>query len=347
MHQLLSGAGPVDAVTGQAMAIRRRVTAWGWEGQDVAVFRDPRVGDAVGSLGTLRRRPGDLQLLHYSAYAPRLRRMLDPAHPTLLLSHNVTPARYLWDHEPGEAIVCALGRRQLADFVAGARACAGVSAYNAAELAEAGAVDPTVVPLFIDFDTMGPRDGDADPPGPPTVLCVGRLTPHKRHDEVIRAFARYRARHAPEARLELVGEAVGPRYRAAVGALADELAPGAVRIAAGLSREELLARYRAAHVLLSLSEHEGFCLPLIEAFHHGVPVVARAAAAVPETTGDAALLAGWEDDDSVVAELVHLAISDADLRVELRRRGRARLADYAPQRAEQALRIALERVTSG
>ncbi|MGI8921996.1 MAG: glycosyltransferase [Solirubrobacteraceae bacterium] len=341
VHQLLSGAGPVDAVTGQALAFRRIFERWGWGGQDVAAAIDPRVDGAVRPLASLRRRPGDLQLLHYSAYAPRLRPLLDDEHRTLLLSHNITPARYLWDYEAGAAIVCALGRSQLSDFVAGAQATAGVSAYNAAELAGAGASDPGVIPPLIDRGRLGlPRAG-GEPAPPVTVLCVGRLTPHKRHDAVIRAFAGYRRRHEPGARLVVVGEPLTPRYREALVGLAERLAPGAVVFESGLSEDELADRYRSAHVLLSLSEHEGFCLPIIEALHHDVPVVARAAGAVPETAGDAALLLGAQDDVAVVAETLALAVGDAALRAELGRRGAARLAQLAPERTEAALREAL------
>jgi L-malate glycosyltransferase len=89
-----------------------------------------------------------------------------------------------------------------------------------------------------------------------------------------------------------------------------------------------------------LSEHEGFCLPLLEAFGHGVPVVARPAGAIPEVAGDAALLAA-DRDLAVVAELVALAVEDAELREALRERGRARLAVFAPEATAAKLRALL------
>jgi glycosyltransferase involved in cell wall biosynthesis len=174
---------------------------------------------------------------------------------------------------------------------------------------------------------------------------VGRLTPHKRQDEVLRAFALYRREHAPDARLVLVGEAQTRDYRAQLERLAGALAPGAVTIESGLGPDALWERYRSAHAFLSLSEHEGFLIPLLECFHFGVPVAARPVGGVPEVAGDAALLVS-DDDLAVVAELLHLAISDDDLRAELRRRGEARLERFAYERTAAALRGALEEVAA-
>ncbi|HEX8123224.1 MAG TPA: glycosyltransferase [Solirubrobacteraceae bacterium] len=335
VHQVLSGAGPVDAVTAQALAWRSRFSAWGWGGTDVAVHIDPRSNGAIAPLGALEAGARDVLLIHYSAYAPRLRALLDLPSRKIVLSHNVTPARWLWDHEPQIAIQCALGRRQLPEFAARADAVAGVSAYNAAELGS-----DVVVPILFDPASLPPA---APPPrvGPPTLLFVGRLAPHKRQDELIRLVALLRRHRLPDARLVLVGEPLNERYGAALRELADALAPGAVTFERSLSREELAARYRAAHAFVSLSEHEGFCIPLLEAFHFGVPVVARPSGAVPEVAGDAALLS--EDRDlAVLAELVALAVEDDELAQALRARGRARLAAYAPEATEAAMRRLIE-----
>jgi L-malate glycosyltransferase len=340
VHQVLSGAGPVDAVTGQALAFRALFSRWGWGGGDVAAAIDPRVAGRVAPLASLDPAPDDLLLVHYSAYAPRLAGVLELPNRTLLLSHNVTPARWLWDHDAQAAVQCALGRRQLPRYAAEADVAAGVSAYNAAELGS-----DVVIPILFDPEDWGPpappAPPAAEPDGSPLVLFVGRLAPHKRQDEVIRAFGLLRRRHAPDARLVLVGEPLNAAYAAALAGLAEELAPGAVSFERGLPAAALAERYRAANAFVCLSEHEGFCIPLLEAFHFGVPVVARPVGGIPEVAGDAALLV--EDRDAgVVAELLWLALTDAELRATLRERGRARLAAYGPAETAAKLRAALE-----
>jgi glycosyltransferase involved in cell wall biosynthesis len=339
VHQVLSGAGPHDAVTTQALAFRELFSGWGWGGRDHAADIDPRVSDRIKPLRGLLAGgvpPGDLVLIHYSAYAPKLRAVLELPNRKLLISHNITPARWFWDHDPQAGVVCALGRKQLPEFAARVDTAAGVSLYNARELG-----GDTVIPILFDPAALG-APGAGDPPGPPVVLFVGRLAPHKRQDEVMRAFELYRRRHAPDARLVLVGAPINAAYEQALRALADELAPGAITIESGLSREALADRWRSAHAFLCLSEHEGFCIPVLEALHFGVPVVARAIGGIPEVAGDAALLLEDGDDVSVAAEAVHLAICDAELRADLRRRAAARVVAYAPEPTARKLRDALQ-----
>ncbi|MBW3608641.1 MAG: glycosyltransferase [Actinobacteria bacterium] len=345
VHQVLSGAGPYDAVTMQALAFRERFGAWGWGGRDVAAEIDPRIGDRIAPLRSLDADDGDVLLVHYSAYAPKLRRVLEMPQRTLLISHNITPARWFWDHDPQAGVVCALGRKQLPQFAAAADVAAGVSLYNAREFGS-----DVVIPILFDPTQLGERGPPTpaeDPDGgaasaPPTILFVGRLAPHKRQDAVIRAFELYRRRHAPDARLVLVGAPINWAYDAAMRALAEELSPGRVTIESGLTREQLADRWRSAHAFLCLSEHEGFCIPLLEAFHFGVPVIARAIGGVPEVAGDAALLLADCDDESVAAELLALAVGDAELRAALRERGAARVAAYAPEQTARTLRDVLE-----
>jgi glycosyltransferase involved in cell wall biosynthesis len=342
VHQVLSGAGPYDAVTTQALAFRERFRAWGWGGRDVAAEIDPRIGDRIAPLRSLDARDGDVLLVHYSAYAPKLRRVLEMPQRTLLISHNITPARRFWDHDPQAGVVCALGRKQLPQFAAAADVAAGVSLYNAQEFGS-----DVVIPILFDPAALGAAGPDPAAAGggvdAPTILFVGRLAPHKRQDAVIRAFELYRRRHAPDARLVLVGAPINWPYDAAMRALAEEISPGRVTIESGLTREQLAARWRSAHAFVCMSEHEGFCIPLLEAFHFGVPVIARAIGGVPEVAGDAALLLDDADDDeSVAAELLALAVGDGELRAELRARGAARVAAYAPERTARRLRDVLE-----
>jgi L-malate glycosyltransferase len=335
---VLSGAGPVDAVSRQALAFRERFAAWGWGGRDVAAFIDPRAS-GFDPLRNLQPGLDDVLLIHYSAYAPRLREVLDLPNRKLLLSHNVTPARWLWDHDAPIALQCELGRRQLPEYAARCDVAAGVSDYNAAELGS-----DVVIPPIVDLGWLRAAGQRGQTPLSPVVLCVGRLAPHKRQDEVIRAFALYRRRHAPDATLTLVGEPLNEGYLRAIGELARQA--GGVQIESSIGQEELAARYASASAFLCLSEHEGFCVPLLEAFAAQVPVIARPSGAVPETAGGAALLVD-DRDPSVVAELLALAVGDGELRAELARRGLERVAAYAPERSAAALRSAVESLQHG
>jgi glycosyltransferase involved in cell wall biosynthesis len=351
VHQILSGAGPHDAVTTEARAFRARFQSWGWGGTDVSARIAPGLNGAFSPLRSLAADPADLLLFHHSASTPGLGELLELPNRKLLLYHNVTPPEWLWEHAPVVAAQCALGREQLSELVAAVDLAAADSNFNAAELSALGAEQTEVIPLLLDHSRLGsPDDGKAVAPDraptpdraprpdrAPTILFVGRLSPHKRQDRVIEAFALLRRHRWPDARLVLVGDPVSRGYAGELSALGDRLAPGAVTIETGLPAPELGQRYRAADVFLCLSEHEGFCVPVLEAMYFGVPVLARAAGAVPEVAGDGALLIE-DDDPALVSELLHLILTDAELAQELRSRGRGRVDVYAPDRVAERLR---------
>jgi glycosyltransferase involved in cell wall biosynthesis len=337
--QVLCAAGPVDAVTNQALAWRELFDRWGWGGADFAATLAPDMRrGAIRPLRELQPADGEIVLLHYSGFARDLERVLDGSARTVLISHNVTPPDYFWPYEPVEGVRCTLGREQLAALAARADALAGVSEYNAHELREATRREVGVIPVLFDRTGLGPvRDAAS---GPPTILFVGRLAPHKRQDLVVRTFGEYRRRRA-DAELVLIGTPLSPSFGAQLRRLAAEIAPGAVTFETSLSASRLAERYRAADVFLCLSEHEGFCIPLLEAFHFGVPVIARDAGAVREVAGDAGVLLEARDGVPTIAELLDIVVEDHELCTELRARGERRLETYDYERTAERLRRTL------
>lgn len=342
VHQILAAAGRFDAVTGQALAFRRCFADWGWGGGDFASYVAPGTSPQIAHRRELRAGERDVMLVHHSAVLPGAHELLSGPQPLLLVYHNITPPEWLWDVAPALGVQCAVGRMQLPDLVGRADVSAAVSEFNAGELRRAGARAPIVIPPLIRADHLRAPGSPARPPRSPSILFVGRLSPHKRQDAVIQAFALYRRRHAPTARLHLVGSPIGSDYPRRLRELADRVAPGAVHFESDLSDSELAGRYRDASAFLCLSEHEGFCLPVVEALANGLPVVARRAGAVPETLGDAGLIVEPDEDLGVVAEALELAVGDDALRRELARRGAARVAAYAPAVTARKLRQAVE-----
>jgi glycosyltransferase involved in cell wall biosynthesis len=338
VDQILCAAGPVDGVTGQALAYRRLMRGWGWAGEDYAPVQAPGMASGVlRALHQLRTDRADVLVMHYSGYVPGLERLMAGARRSLLVSHNVTPARYFWASDPAEAVRCQLGATQLGELASSAGALAGVSEFNAAELRALSGREASVIPILFERPPRPAPNGTQ----PPTVLFVGRLTPHKRQDLVIRAFARWREQESA-GRLVLVGTPLSPDFAAELAGLAEALAPGAVHFETGLSAAQLWGRYQAADVFLCLSEHEGFCIPLLEAFHFGVPVIARDAGAVGEVVGEAGVLVGAGDGVATVAELLRIVLGDHELRAELAGRGERRLAHYDHGRVGALLREQLE-----
>jgi len=224
------------------------------------------------------------------------------------------------------------------------------SAYNAAELEENGFGRTTVVPLL--------RDGDAleQSPDPVTLrrlislkeaggadwLFVGQIAPHKAQHDVVKAFSCYRRVYDRDARLHLVGREMGSAYIDALRRFAVALGlKDAVSLPGSVSAGALVAYYEAATVFVCLSDHEGFCAPIVESMARGVPVVAYAAAAVPETVGDAGVLVP-DKSPVLVASAVHRVLSEPKARDDLVAAGRARAARFTPDIAAAAFRQAIE-----
>ncbi len=263
--------------------------------------------------------------------------------PLAVCYHNVTPGHLLRAYNPALADDCDRARAALPLLARRASALIADSAFNAAELTAAGSVGVEVVPLLLDLPRAAPAPGR--PEGPPSVISVGRVVPNKRLEDVIRAFTLYQRRHAPDATLTLLGGAGGfERYRDALAGLARRLGVRGVRLTGWVSAEELAAAYRGAHAYLCMSEHEGFCVPLVEAMAHGVPVVARDAGAVRETIGGAGLV--LEHDLALASEALDEVVRVDGTRRALAAAAAARLRDLDPATTAARLRATLAPVLS-
>ncbi|MDA8275720.1 MAG: glycosyltransferase family 4 protein [Actinomycetota bacterium] len=251
--------------------------------------------------------------------------------------HNITPAELLepWVPHVGEEV--RRGRAQLRALAAVTEFAVADSRYNERELTDAGYPSTTTVPLLVDLEDF---DGEPDPvlagrlaavraEGGADLLFVGKVSPHKGQADLVKALAAYRAVYDPRARLHLVGGAISDAYRTAVLRFADELGlADAVDVPGSVTHEELIAYYAHADAFVCLSNHEGFCVPLLEAMHHRVPIVSYVTTAVPETVDGAGLVLA-DKQPARVAAAVHRVVTDARLRDELARAAAEREATFA------------------
>jgi glycosyltransferase involved in cell wall biosynthesis len=345
VHQLVAAAAPHDAVTGQTLAWQQAMARWGVGGEIYAEHIHPELLSTVRPIGEFRDEPSCAALLRYSIWSAAAECALTVEHERLgLWYHNITPARLLAEAHPEVAVLCERGRGALPLVVGAAAVAIADSSFNAAELRGAGAGAVSVVPLLLPA---------GEPPEPraapePIVLTVGRVVPSKRIEDAIRAVALLRARHVADATLVVVGSWSGfERYHDALVRFAAAIgAAGAVTFTGPVDDDERDRRYRIAGAYVCTSEHEGFCLPLIEALAMGVPVVARAAGAIPETLGSAGLVLPGADP-ALVAEALAAVLTDTDLRRGLGEHARDRLAELAPARVEARGRAALEPLLRG
>jgi glycosyltransferase involved in cell wall biosynthesis len=342
IHQVLVSASPGDAVTDAAFGYRKVLRRIG--PSDVyAAYIHPQLEQEVHPLALLERSgtSDDLVLYHASIGEPGVARfLLDWVGRLALVYHNITPARYFDALDPAFAGLLSGGRLELAQLREKAELALAVSRYNATELETLGFRDVRVCPLPVDLDRLAELEPDpvvgqelADLDGP-LVLFVGQLLPHKRPDLLVAAFHVLSTYLLPEASLALVGAGRTPRYANAVRRQARELNSRSCRIPGWQEPEALAAFYRAADAFVTMSEHEGVCVPLLEAMRFDVPTCARAFGAIPETVGGAGLVLPAEDDPVLVAEAVAELLTDGQLRSALVARGRERVSHFSLERAE-------------
>ncbi|HVM64503.1 MAG TPA: glycosyltransferase, partial [Acidimicrobiales bacterium] len=255
--------------------------------------------------------------------------------------HNITPPEWFAGWEPAVAYGLAWGRAQLRALAPRAGFGLADSAYNAAELARAGQRRTAVLPILLPDDEVPPdaaRVAELKEVAGARWVFVGRLAPNKRQHLLIAALHAYRRAYDPMAHLDLVGGASSPSYARALRAFARDLGlAAAVTFTGAVPDDERNARYAAADVFVCLSAHEGFLVPLVEAWRHDVPVVAYTGApAVAETMGDAGV-AVPEATAPAAAAAVARVLHDPALAAELRRRGAARAACFGPERTRARL----------
>jgi len=346
VHQLLPAAAPHDAITGQAFAWRDLLREWGYDSEIVAEHVHPELMGTVHRLDRAGKRlakEGPL-ILRYAIWSATVDAALGAKAPVALCYHNITPGEFLRDFNTSLAELCDRGRSALRVFEGRVDSLIADSSFNAGDLRSAGLGEARIVPLLLDLPTEIPR---RDPNREPIVLTVGRIVPNKRLEDVVKAFALYQSHRAPEASLVVVGNDIGfENYRQALDVLVARVGARRVFFTGPISSDARDAWYRKADVYLSMSVHEGFCAPLIEALAHGVPVIARDAGAQPETIGQAGLVLDG-DDFPLVAEALHELSSSQTTRRALAEAADRRLAELRPEQLAPRIRTALDPLLNG
>lgn len=338
IHQLLPVFSPHDAMSQAAIGFQWLLRRLGYSGHVHAAEVAPGCGSLVRSTARLKPAAEDLVLYHHGIASELSSALLHLPCRRGVVFHNITPARFYARTSLEEPLLA--GRAQLAALASGVELSLGVSHFNASELRVAGHRNVHTVPLFLEAARF---DSDAADPQVtrelrsetgPLVVSVSRVVPHKRvedllllHDELLRL--------SPDARLLIVGPyAKGSAYFRRL-----KKARG-VAFSGPLTHAELVAAYRAADVYVSMSEHEGFGVPLVEAMACDVPVLAFAAAAVPETLGGRGI-AFDEKRFAALAELVMKLRTDLHLREQVLEGQRQRVDELSPAASQSALEAAL------
>lgn len=338
VDQVIPSLASRDAIGVHTLELTKGLREAGVESEIFYGTSTPDVADLGRPVIELGRATKDRWLLYQSSIgSPVYDILATRSEPKLVNYHNITPAKLLEDWEPDVAYEVRLGRTQLARLAPQSHFAIADSKYNENELIQLGYRGTAVVPLLIDMahksDAPDPNQSEhlekLKSNGGSDLLFVGKVSPHKAPHDLVKMFSLYKKLYDPLARLWLVGSPLGQSYAPTLeGYIRDLGLTDSVSITGSVSGAELEAYFRAADVFVCASDHEGFCVPLVEAMAHGVPVVAYGSAAVPETVQNAGLVLP-DKDPLRFATAVDRVVTDSVLRGRLRKAASKRMSSFS------------------
>ncbi len=348
VNQWVPAAHRADAVGDSARCLRDSLHRMGHAAEIYALTIDDDLQRDVRPFSDPAAQNGDLTIFHYALPSPMTDAFRALPGRRVLYYHNVTPAHFFAPYDPGLFRLATVARRELVTLAGGVDLALGVSEFNRQELELLG-FDPTgVLSLPVDLSRI------TRPVRRPALekilddefvnfLFVGRMAPNKKIEDHIRLAEHYKRYVDAYYRFIFVGRCDSvPRYYSTIRAMMTEyrLLNERFIFTGPVPDEDLAVYYRHAAVYISLSEHEGFCAPLLEAMAADVPILAYGAAAVPETLGGAGIQFAPKDLE-YAAELAGALAFDDDLRASVIAGQRRRLSDFGDARLTRELTAVL------
>ena len=342
VFQLLKDLGYGDAISSDALALDRLMKEHGMESAIYAkYFKDRRLPQTIRKADLL---PGDLReddlVLYHLSIGTEMSEWFGglPCKKGFIY-HNITPPEYFADYHPHIAEETRYGRSTLQTLAGRVDFAFADSDFNAQELKKLNYRNVSVLPILLDFESYRQQPDEKTlqrySDGKKNILFVGRLAPNKRQEDVLLAFDYYQKNLNPDCRLLLVGSDRVTRYADALRALAERLGTKDVIFTGHTSFEEMLACYHAADLFLCMSEHEGFCVPLLECMALDVPILAYNSTAIPGTLGDSGIIFNEKRFDFVAAAMKAI-LSDKGLQQKICAFQKKRLQHFSHEKIEAA-----------
>jgi len=350
VNQWVPSAHRGDAIGDSARAVRGLLRAQGHESDLFALSIDEDMRGEARPFGDPAASAGDVTILHFAIPSPMTEAFARLPRGRVLQYHNITPARFYAPYDANIFRLATLGRRELVSLSGRTDLALGDSEFNRRELADLGFAETAVFPVAVDTG----RIVDAPPTpalekwlgdGLTNFLFVGRMVPNKKVEDIVRLAEHYKRYVDAHYRFIFVGRDDGvPRYTSMLRALIAQLGwlPDRFLFTGAVPDRELAAYYRYSSVYISMSEHEGFCVPLVEAMAADLPVLAYSCTAIPDTLGGAGVQFAPKDFE-YAAELLGMLAFDDGLRASVIAGQRRRLAHFSTARIDTELRRLLER----
>ena len=318
VHQFHSGSAVGDAITTAMILTRTILRGLGYASEIFVTYRDPDLAHELRTIDELPLHDGYVLILRHSMGHDAFDRVAALPAPKILIYHNITPPALLGQH-PVLAAYAALGRRQLASLPGHVHAALADSEYNAIELRQLRFAPVRSCMLLLDIAATRARAlaTRSSRNSVFTLLFVGRICQSKAQVELVEAYNAFRRLYDGPARLVLVGRygsGTDPYLLSLQRRVAEGPHPNEILLTGLVSDAERDAWYGRADLYVSLSRHEGFGVPLVEAMAHGVAVVAQPSGAVPYTVGNSACLLPADSGPAAIGAILHSLAEDPQRR---------------------------------
>jgi glycosyltransferase involved in cell wall biosynthesis len=352
VHQIHVTAVCGDAVGNEILEIRNILKKWGYTSNIYVQHPHPETSAMTKHFLEYKKisSPHNILIVHYSIGCDEeffnfIKSLPDRK---ILIYHNITPPEYFKDINSESEYYTKIGRQQLRQNCGMFHIALADSEFSRQELAKLGFKNTGVLPIILDFagysrneDTAIIKKFDDDYVN---LLFVGRVCPNKKIEDVVKCFYYYNQGINPHSRLFLVGSYNGmEKYRDRLMELIHKINLRNVYLTGRINFDSLISYYRLADVFITMSEHEGFCIPILESMHFGIPVIAYNSTAVPYTLGDSGVLVN-NKNHMVIAEIINLLVEDKELKKKIIKKQNERLKYFEKSKTERKLKKYIESV---
>lgn len=340
IHQLLPNLSYGDAISNHALEIQKILKKCGYRSNIYTQHADPEVKKFSNPYEKHKKVSSrkNILIFHYSIGSKMFQYIFDAPDKKIMIYHNITPHSFFKNFNNHLYFLTKSGRERLNSFCNIPYLSIADSEYNAGELRKLGFKNVNVLPVIIDFQNF------KRPPSKSilekynsrytNIIFVGRIVPNKKYEDIIKSFYFYKKNINNKSRLFLIGSYTGMEsYFNSLKELVDNLDIDDVIFTGRVTGEELIAYYQLADIFLCLSEHEGFCVPLLEAMYFKIPIIAYSSTGVPGTLSKAGILIGNKNYIEI-AELIDVVINDKQIRESMIKNQIERLAEFRKDEIE-------------
>lgn len=354
IHQLNSCLSFGDAITNHTLEMDQVLQEWGF---DTHIFSEIIDGASFSNKAQPDKNykkymkcKDDILIFHYSVYCENINLYKNTENIKIFEYHNITPPEYVIGYDDYLWQMCKRGRDELKNLTK-CNLSLGDSEYNRLELVQNGFDENTsnVLPIFLHYDEYASverneRLMELFNDDYVNILFVGRIVPNKKIEDLIKTFYIYNKIN-PKSRLFLVGAKFLKKYDTELKDLIDRLKLNNVYFTDRVPLSDLKTYYELADIFLCMSEHEGFCVPLIESMYFKIPIIAYNSTAIPYTLNNTSILVN-EKNYIEIAELINIVVEDKNIYNRIIMKQNERLKDFDRTKVKLKLKSIIEKANN-